>query len=110
MTLIIFKGEKTMEEFIKKLNDLYNSTVPIRDWLTEEPGTKYFYDCEQKRELKELCKKFLVKENGKSNYNNIRKLRKNGFIVHQASRIEYEWPVGTIQKRGDDRILVYSAY
>lgn len=89
-----------MEELMKALEELFTSTnVEVED------------DCFQSGELVDrvegLCCEELITSNGGCNWANIKILRENGYDVFAGDKDSFGWLTGCVQRKGDNRILVY---
>lgn len=87
-----------MDTFIAQLNAIYaEGTSPVDE-------NHVFTGSE---ELEGIAAQKLINPGRGCNWDNIRVLRNAGFRVYAGEKDSFGWLVGCIQKRGDNRILVY---
>ena len=89
-----------MDELMKALEKLFNAE-------NIETEGKYFQSCELVDHAEDLCDDYLITSNGDCNWSNIEILRNNGYRVFAGEKDSFGWLTGCVQKKGDNRILVY---
>ena len=67
----------------------------------------YFKESDLYDEIEGLCNEYLITESGGCNWDNICVLRSKGYSVYAGEKDGFGWLTGCIQKKGDNRIVVY---
>ena len=94
-----------MEELLKVLEQLYAEEG--NSIASEYGDEEYFVESELRDEAEGLCNECLITNGGQCNWDNIHKLRSNGYLVFAGEKDSFGWLTGCVQKRGDQRVLVY---
>lgn len=89
-----------MDELMKALEKLFNCTE-----IEVENG--YFQSGDLVERAEGLCCEQLITANGGCNWANIKTLHNNGYDVFAGEKDSFGWLTGCVQKKGDNRILVY---
>ncbi len=89
-----------MDELMKVLKELFNST-------NIEVKYGYFQGGELVDRAEVLCCEQLITVNGGCNWTNIKVLHENGYNVFAGDKDSFGWLTGCVQKKGDNRILIY---
>ena len=89
-----------MDELMRTLKELFNSTdiEVIEDCFQSSP----FVD-----RAESLCCDQLITADGGCNWSNIKVLRDYGYRIFAGERDSFGWLTGCVQRKGDNRILVY---
>lgn len=92
-----------MEENIEELfNNFFDSdsNFKINEYSRLEPKNE-----ELQNEIESLCSHYLINNNGGCNFDNIKKLRNNGYCIYAAEKDSYGWLIGCINK--DNKYVYY---
>lgn len=94
-----------LDELIRSLKELYK----IETGVHVEEGEKFFNTDKGgfATYVMELCCGLLITVGGSVNYKNLLTLEKAGYDVYAGDKDSFGWLTGCIQKKGDDRILVF---
>ena len=93
-----------MEKLLEKLEQLYDTQ---NNSYSDEGYAEYFKESDLYDEIEGLCNEYLITESGGCNWDNICVLRSKGYSVYAGEKDSFGWLTGCIQKKGDNRIVVY---
>lgn len=93
-----------MEKLLEKLEQLYATQ---NNSYSGEGYDEYFKESDLYYEIEGLCNEYLITKSGGCNWDNINILRSKGYYVYAGEKDSFGWLTGCIQKKGDNRIVVY---
>lgn len=94
-----------METLIKALEKLYGESN--NSYVCEEDSKAYFKNDETYIAVIGFCNEYLITEDGLCNWKNIGVLKEAGYYVYAGEKDSFGWLTGCVQKKGDNRIVVY---